>query len=393
MFASFRNVENSLKFVFILTFVLGAQVAQASSFSEDLGHLKYAAQFANISSAEMDRFLDPKKGPESFRLNSKNAPWAGNYFPMKDGGLAHRWQEKTLPRKTLTEAEVKAASPETLQELSPIEKYDLVKGDLTWSATRHELFNRGPLREMPVKDWEGFCNGVRCAGVILPEPKFPVDILSPVGVKVTFEPADIKALLGASYFYVEKYAGLGAPSRDKDKAASQPDPAVFDMALRYNLATKRKSFVVDTNLTSEIWNETVIGYRRKLGPIEALQAEDMILVSSKSAVSKVRIQLTLETLGEVAIKDSNFATRKDVADGHYMQEVKAAYTLYLDKEGRAVGGTWHNARGSRGIDFAWFAGGKGTDAHEGNGNRFLNYSRLRKILKESIHPSCGKLFF
>ena len=85
---------------------------------------------------------------------------------------------------------------------------------------------------MKVEEWEGFCNGVRCAGINLPEPTHKIAVKNPDGIQVRFEPADLKALAAASYFYVEKYSQLGSPTR-VGKAQDQPNAGAFDLALRY----------------------------------------------------------------------------------------------------------------------------------------------------------------
>lgn len=362
----------------------------AGDFQHDLQQLKEATKFGNIATDELERYLDPTKGPVEFRLNQKNAPWAGNYNAMQKGGVAYRWQVDKPADVVPTKKEVQETPKELLSWLSPIEKYDILKNDYDFKATKFELTRRGPQRASPVQDWEGFCNGVRCAGFLLPEPQFAVEVVNADGVRIEFQPADLKALAGVSYFYVEKYAGLGAPSRDSARAADQPNPAIFDLALRYNLATKRKTFVIDSNLTSEIWNETIVGYKRNVRPAVPLNEADK--KKFPRAVAKRTVWLRLETLGEIDMNKSNQPTRAAVAEGTHLQGLTAAYILYLDEAGRAIDGVWHKASKDRGIDFAWFAGGKGTDASNG-WNTHLDFNTIRKLFKEATTPSCGKLFF
>lgn len=368
-------------------FLFISSLSTAADFAQDLDQLRYATKIANIQTRDFDKYLDPTQGPTSFRLSDRRAPWAGNYFPMKEGGIAQRWQVGEYPKKTLSQQEVKRLSAEELKTLSPIEKYDLLVGDYDFKATNFELLNRGPLRNPPAEVWEGFCNGVRCAGFLLPEPHFPVRLSNADGLVIEFQPTDLKALAGASYFYVEKYAGLGAPSRNAAVAESQPNPAIFDMALRYNLGTRNKAFVVDSNLTSEIWNETVVGYERELGP--EIRIRDKEKRAFPEAVAKRVVTLRLETLGEIDAPNSNTPTRAAVASGAHLQEIRATYSLYLNAEGLAVGGVWHKENKERGIDFAWFAAGKGADGDYGQ-NSFLDFKTLRNLFKESARPMCNR---
>ncbi len=265
-------------------------------------------------------------------------------------------------------------------------------GYYDFRTTKHELETRGPQRATPPQDWEGFCNGVRCAGIMTKEPKHPVSVMNNDGITVEFSPADLKALAGASYFYVEKYGQIGGPTAD-GKAENQPNPAVFDLVLRYHLGHMMKGFVIDSHLGSEIWNETVVGYNRKLGEIKSLTARERELYPK--AFSKIRVDVVLDTLGEVDIKDSNNLTKKKVADGTLLTTLETAYTLYLDERGKAVDGKWHNGNGTRGVDFAWFVGGKGADhqyVYKG-GNPNLRFNKIRQLIEESTAPQCSKSIF
>jgi hypothetical protein len=357
----------------------------ASSFERDLFNLRKGLYISGLSNDGFGDYASPYKGHTQVILSAENAPWAGNYFPMKRGGLAFRWKAQ----RSVTESELPsrerllAMSAAEVQQLSPVEKYDIYKGDYGFSATRHELHRRGPLRPLRVEDWEGFCNGVRCAGIHLPEPRVSVRMKNPDGVVVVFEPADLKALAGASYFFVEKYSQMGQSTPVGQKAAAQPNPAVFDMALRYFLGEKKKSFVIDTHLGSEIWNESLIGFSRDLQTPQALTEQEK--QKYPAATAKVQIKLKLLLLGEIKIEDSNVETKHSVALGKLHDEMKVGYLLYLDSQGRALDGVWDENRSLRGVDFVWFSGGVGTDAKNslGNGNSNLAFEEIKKLVKKS----------
>lgn len=372
------------------------QAALAGSYSEDLEYLKNALKISRFSDRDLPAFQNPSKGQSQFRLDAKRAPWAGNFFPMKDGGIAYRWQDPQPKHlniaQTFTKEDFLRMTPEQINKLSPSEKYDLMMGDYNFSATKHELVLRGPLRQTPVQNWEGFCNGCRAAGILLPEPNRAVSLKNPDGIHILFNIADLKALAGSSYFYVEKYAQLGSPSRDS-RGQSQPNAAVFDLALRYFVGEKRKSFVVDSHLGTEIWNESVVGYQRR-----AIEAELTFEEKSQRpwAVSKVEVRLAIETLGEISIHASDQPTKEEVARGARSGRISSGYVLYVDSEGKALDGVWKNASGDRGIDFAWFPGGKGTDSERSNGevgNPWLDFSKIRKLFIRSARPiSCKEIF-
>lgn len=354
-------------------------VAATDSFAENMEFLKTALRDAGFPIRDLGRFLTPATGPRQFRLNSADAPWAGNYFSMQEGGIAFRWNQN---------------AQDPADQLSAIEKYDLYMGNEQNEATVWERQNRGDKRRPKPKFWEGFCNGVRCAGFLLDEPVKPVTVKAPNGQSVTFEPADLKALAGAAYFYVEKYAQLGAPTQS-GQPRSSPNPAVVDLALRYHLAEMGKSFVVDSHPGTQIWNESVIGFERELGaerPVTAAEAN-----KHPGAVRKVLVNTKVETMGEILIEDSNSPTKKDVADGLYSKDmIPLRYELFLNAAGKIIDGEWlplpaNQRNRDRGIDFVWFAGGKGTDMHNG-GNPHLRFEVIKKLFKKATSgASCHRL--
>lgn len=390
----------------VAIFAMGFTV-HAGTYGEDLKYLRKALADANFSDTHLEKFLNPLAGEQSFRLDANNAPWAGNYFPMMKGGLATRWNQdafkEVLPDPAQWTQPQVLESRDSLKYLSPIEKYDVLMGLYDFPSTKHELEKRGPQRKIPVQDWEGFCNGVRCAGILTDEPKYAIDVVNKDGVTVTFEPADLKALAGAAFFFVEKYAQIGSPMRT-GRAADRPDPAVFDLALRYYLAEMKRSFVVDSNLGPEVWNESVVGYERQVGAPQSLNAAEK--AKFPWAVSKISVRTKIETLGEVQIDQTNQMTKHRVASGELVKPIQSYYWLYLNSKGEALSGEWTTGFNlldmyasawsdrERGVDFAWFGEGEGTDSQyrEQGGNKFLKFDVIKDLIQRSQVPNCSRMF-
>ncbi|MEO5666706.1 MAG: hypothetical protein ABIR96_01470, partial [Bdellovibrionota bacterium] len=192
----------------------------------DCKYLYRAMKQADFKWASVRAARNWEYGPSTTILSKDETPWAGNYFPMMNGGLANRWHLRKAVEKTLDMAEdgtqlssdavkakIKAMKPEELANLSPAEKMDIYSGNYDFRITKHELKARGPQRRSPPEDWEGFCNGMRAAGICQPEPRKPILVKNADGVEVPFDPSDVKGLAGASYFYTEKYSAMGAPTR------------------------------------------------------------------------------------------------------------------------------------------------------------------------------------
>jgi len=266
---------------------------------------------------------------------------------------------------------------------------DLYRNDYTFSITKTELTARGPLRTTPpVQGWEGFCNGMRAAGIMTHEPIRSVDVENRAGQKIKFEPADLKALAGLSYFFVEKFAMIGVNSVEANTATNQtattdekfrPNAGVFDIVLRTMIGHLKMGFVIDKHVQAQIWNEAVLGYRRTLKPVRAATAEE----AQFGAVTVLPVDLGLPVLGEIGIEDSNNETQGKVADGGYAMQLSYKYVLYLDAQQKIVGGRWEGAA----PDFAWFVGGKGTVDSTTNGNpqpnTSLHFEELAELLAKS----------
>jgi len=345
----------------------------------------------NIVSGRAAR--DYLAGPQSTILNKDEAPWAGNYFPMAEGGLANRWHLREAVETTLDVglngqrlskanviAKLKALSPEDLRKLSPSEKMDIYMGYYDFRITKHELKMRGPQREMPVQDWEGFCNGVRAAGICMMEPKRLITVRNPNGIDIPFDPSDLKGLAGASYFYTEKYAAMGSPTMTAGlKNENPPNAGSFDVAIRSYLGMERRAFVIDNHPGTEIWNVSVVGYDRKILSEEIYNPIDSGRRSK--ARKKISVELVIDYLGEASISTSNRATTDRVADRQLTTKLRYTYELYVNESGRIVDGTWIGDA----PDMAWFPGGAGADAVSGNpsSNVHLDYESLRGLVEQA----------
>jgi hypothetical protein len=378
------------KVIFTLIILISFKYAFAQEAEDDLYLFKQALKISKISQNELNKYLSPYEGPLVFRLGQGEAPWAGNYFSMKSGGIANRWRTNSYPIEIYDKQSVLKLTSEQMYNLSPVEKYDLLLGRYDFRATQHEINNRGPGRDPFPDYWEGFCNGIRCAGLITEEPISNITLKNKDGIQIEFSPADIKALLGASYYYVEKYAQIGAPSMSS-KAETPPNPAVFDLALRYFLAINKKGFVIDSNLGPEIWNETVVGYKRKISLALKLTGDEK--QKYPSAISKIQINVVLDTLGEIDIKETDNSTKQKVADGSLLSNLETSYFLYLDVNGNAIDGKWLHGTSLRGVDFAWFASGKGTDHlnTEEGGNPYLRFDFISKLAHRSAKLICAQI--
>lgn len=377
-----------MKLAITFLVVLLGWSAFAQDFRTDLGWLNQALRNSGGKVTSTRNFRKYDAGKKDFFFSDKTAPWGANYFPMDENGLANRWQinsreemglKKDTPDNILKADEAKSLDFETIALLSPAEKLDIYLGNYDFKITKRELKKRGPLRRPKPEDWEGFCNGVRIAGVHEPEPIRPIVVENSLGQKIQFQPSDIKALLGAAYFYVRVYNQIGSPTRGDDENENLPNAGVFDIALRTFLGENEMGFVIDVNKTKEIWNETLMGYERKLSEEE--ETTDKEKEEFGGATKKVKVSLSYRALGEFTILEANGFTRDITV--RESNRFRASYTLYLDNLGNILDGKWLSGRFP---DFAWFARGAADQDFTGgrySGNPYIPYRELIPLVRES----------
>lgn len=350
---------------------------------------RFASANYGVSSAQLAAYRVYTHGPNSHTVSLERAPWGGNYFSWADGGIATRWQAQVgepehAPRTPQTWGSVQRMDSATIARLSPSEKLDILVGNRDFRITQHELSYRGPFAT-GIQRWEGFCNGIRAAGALTPEPQHAVRRVTPEGMVVVFEPTDIKALLGAAYFYVgenNNYAQIG------DNNTLDPNAGAFDIALRMLLGGSDQVFFMDENTGSQIWNHTIVAYERKLiGQPQPLP----------DGMHKVEFETTVHHMGETSIVDMSGHTAARIANlsSCCVRSDTYAYELTVDSHGRIVEARWKN--GLR-PDFVWFASGAGDDSNhtpESPGGRALGYRgnpnvpfvTLMDLVEESRRPS------
>lgn len=378
---------NNMKKIALLTAACFTTSIFAQQFQTDLGWLNQALRNAKKDVRSVGKFQKYNEGQKDFIFPNEIAPWGANYYPMVDNGIANRWQIKWNKREGLDgdtkkdiiqTARAKKLTPVEISLLSPAEKLDLYLGNYDFKITKRELRARGPLRRPTPKGWEGFCNGVRIAGVLTPEPIRPITVTNEDGLEIEFQPADLKALAGAAHFYVKVYNQIGSPTRSGNNQ-NLPNAGVFDIALRTFLGENKRGFVIDVHPGDEIWNETVMGYQRdisnKVATTESERREH------NGATKKVEVSLLYLALGEFHIEDSNGFTGDQTVSRS--NRFSATYDLYLDDNDKIVDGEWKSGRYP---DFAWFGFGAGDKYHSRrgqSGNPHIPFSKILPLMKKA----------
>ncbi|NRA67181.1 MAG: hypothetical protein HRU19_22045 [Pseudobacteriovorax sp.] len=300
---------------------------------------------------EQDFYRLPKKG------DIGRTPWRDDYWATKAGEIARRW-DNTIGGNLTAEA-VTNLSQEQLKNLSPAEKYDIIRGDFSFKLTGMQLtkFQKtiekyGSIDAIP--GWEGICHGWANASLNFgTEPK-PIEYVGRTGIKVPLGSSDIKALL--SWFQGEwGYETARDPDREDRKRklgktcplplndpgfAAHKDchdinPDTFHVILANMIGIRKVGFVSDTEFNDEVWNFPIYKYESRLVGHRLPKAQEFIpeVVKVVSVDTKIGIAMethpTWQTTG-TSIQNQGFA----------VQSKSYQYELGLDARGHIVDGAW-----------------------------------------------------
>lgn len=140
--------------------------------------------FFNLTTQKFQRL--PKTG------FSKNRVLSSSHWLHKNGGISFRWQTNLKQYEFLKRKDLQNGFP--IKDLSPAEKYDLLRGDYNFSLARQERISSVNYKY----EWEGHCHGWVSAGLKYSIPTEPVTLKNKDGIEILFYPQDIMAIL--SYF-------------------------------------------------------------------------------------------------------------------------------------------------------------------------------------------------
>ncbi len=325
--------------------------------------------------------------------------WTGYFWSMQVGLLGGRladtkflkqrdWKGrmeyvKTNPAQTYV--------PKKTHLLSPSEKYELLIGDsenilssLMWKSGQDTMEKYGQ-----IFSWIGLCDGMAMATINLPRPKKAVTLWSIDGKnKIKFYPEDIKAL-GTLLWKQGSFPFLMIGNRCNDSTPrvgqngrySQPEcfdtnPGTFHLALANQIGRGKRSFLMDSVASWEIWNYPIVGYDFKYFNPQTLDGNSAILTYrppteamipigeyTNDKFSNTRSPITAYVVGveaQVKILKDRYPAFLDI-DGpehNFFSFETFKYDLELDQKGNIIGGEWFTHEHP---DFLWIAT-KGTMA-------------------------------
>jgi hypothetical protein len=272
--------------------------------------------------------------PKKAVVPAFRVPYSGHIYPDRQGGTA-----------------------------SALRKYDAAFNRGRSSAAAHEgwdttafkdkipragLFGRIGMTKMGTPHWHGHCNGWAAAAMRHAEPQQSVRMNG-----VTFTPADIKGLLAEIYIY-------------NDTITMTPierplNAGVFHAMITNWVGRGAHPIGMEEDPTKEKWNYPIYAYASN---------------SAKRGSNRVEVKMNI-----AYAKDSN----GEYQESPRIQRIKYFhYTLTLDRNGKIVGGQFHND--SARIDFLWIPIRPKPSRAKGNemGNPYVSVDRVLAIWRASV---------
>lgn len=322
---------------------------------------------------------------DSAKLQSGQAArggWSYHAWPAYKAGLAYRYLDPSYQRSDLWQDlvhEYERAPPllmianEQTDLLSPIEKYEYLIGNMSFSLTDSQWKNGQRYMDAygEIPTWIGICHGTAPAGLNAPRPWRAITLKSFDGQHdITFYPSDIKAL--TSYAWAVSggpSAVLGARCENVMQSGLRAtqncldtNPAAFHLAVINLMGLQGEAFIMDSFAGREVWNRTVLSYRyHYFRPGTRNQTDQLLhaLLARKdypndpyakfrspraTHILGITVELTY-LIGTVPSDEVSNHPQNDVTD-----KTTYRYDLELDKEGTVIGGEWH---GLFHPDFLW----------------------------------------
>jgi hypothetical protein len=276
-------------------------------------------------------------------------PWTDWYWPSRSGGVGFRWITGETPfvYASPSLSQLKQMSYNELASLSPAEKFDLFRGDLSYSTVRSERQRTSPYEP----EWAGICHGWAPAAFLYNEPQ-PVVLQAPNGLKIPFGSSDIKAML--SYYLAQVANGpvrfLGtrcdidlatAPYGALSPECRDTNAGAFHVVLANQIGLMRKSFIADITRDAEVWNQPISGFRsRVIGERQGASPG-----AAPGTVREVTLETSMAYVSEITPVWELVGARNDVLDSAAYR-----YRLELNSAGDIVGGEWESEAQP---DFLW----------------------------------------
>jgi hypothetical protein len=301
-----------------------------------------------IMSTDFERVFE--KLPTAGSLSEAGRAWPGYYWANKKGGIAQRWHAadpQHFKYESPKRSEATVMSRETINELSPAEKYDLFLGRYDYPTVEAAWGQSSRFSS----EWHGICHGVAPASLNHSEPK-EVTLINPDGIEITFFAGDVKALL--AYYYAKvsdsKVRQVGkrcfisgwVPLLNRWPGCMDVNPGAFHIIMANKLGIDKTGFIADMDRFKQVWNHAALDYTSTV--IRTAGAD------RRSAQGTVRRVLVKSKVKYAATIDPTYTPVIGTDQAKYDTRTYT-YWLELDSKGEIIGGSWTSKDRP---DFLWF---------------------------------------
>lgn len=282
------------------------------------------------------------------KIKDPRIAWPGSHWSNWLGGVAHRWSSgnpQNFTYKLNTFEDLQRLEPHQLDELSPVEKFDIFRGDYSYSTTRTELARVSP-RE---SKWHGICHGYAPAAIHHPEPQ-TVTLRNQDSLDIKFYSSDVSGLL--SIYYAEfantpvQFVGRRCKSsrgiRVWNRGSCETlNAGSLHVALNNTLGLRGESLIVDIEPGFEVWNFVATAFSSRF-----LTSDEPKKTSAYGTVRRVLVETTVTFASDIAPK---FDPVLFTENAYYINRLYEYY-LELDENDNIIGGEWVSKNGP---DFMW----------------------------------------
>jgi hypothetical protein len=225
----------------------------------------------DIKGSIADPYIETGAGP----LQRNRALWTANSAVEKIFNGVVRENRPFIVGRDELRKNILSASPETIDNLSPAEKYDLLLGDKDFTFT-NRVIEMVDVRDAHglVNFGAGLCHGWAPASLNVPRPEKAVTLMSPLGMPVKFYPEDIKALAiflwgktnaRTSFHAVGWKCQTGGKQNERGRAFDPrcfgANPAFFHLVAVNQIGLNSRGFAMDKSKFAGVWNHPIYGYK------------------------------------------------------------------------------------------------------------------------------------
>jgi hypothetical protein len=273
-------------------------------------------------------------------------PWSETYWPSNKGSINVRWNTAVPDGFNYTPptyVQAKQMTLEQLTHLSPSEKYDLYRGDYSYSLWREVKQHANPM----ASEWVGMCDGWSIASIQYAEPN-SVTLMNPDGILIPFGSSDVKGLMSyaAEFHFSRNTVQVGRKcttanpqNPTQTEACADVNAGALHVILSNQIGIDKTPFITERDPGTPIWQQPTFGY------------EFHLLGSAPSGVAGAHGEEVHAILYYTDDPNESYWNPVLGTPEFHSNQITMDYILDLDKNERIVGGSW--MPGSDHPDYVW----------------------------------------